>query len=170
MNNLIFSALTQEQQMAIADGWTPPAGLILNERNGAIIRNYIIAKGAQWNDNSFTAAALILKDRLEWNYADLRSAKAKLQDLGIRPSAHRSQDDQEADFNAKKKLAQQFIEHGPLAQRRRHEENQRRYAAEHVTLYFERGPRRGCVDHAGSEIARNEAIARHKAADAAAKN
>lgn len=167
MNNLIFSALTQEEQMAIAGKWISPAGLVLNEKNGAIIRDYIIAKAAQWNEHSFTQAALILRDKLEWEKkSDQRSAKARLTELGIRPSAHASQADKDADLDAKIKLARDFIENGPQGQRRRYKEQQARWDSEHVTLYFKNGR----VDHAGSETARNEAIAAHQAADIAAKS
>jgi hypothetical protein len=116
---------------------------------------------------SFTQAVLILRDKLEWEKkGDQRSAKARLTELGIRPSAHASQADKDAELDAKIKLARDFIENGPQGQRRRYKEQQARWDAEHVTLYFKNGR----VDHAGSETARNEAIAAHQAADVAAEN
>jgi hypothetical protein len=165
MSRFEFNDCSPEEKTEVANSWTSPQGLVQNDSNAHKVAAYIISRHGAWSAENLTTAVNALRGELEWNYADLRSTKAKLQDLGIRQEPHASQDQQEADFDKKKRLAKDFIENGPLAQRRRYEQEQKWWNAEHQTLYFKNGR----VDHAGSEAARNEAIAAHRAADATAK-
>jgi hypothetical protein len=164
MSRFEFKDCTPEEQSEVPDTWVPPKGFIKSESNAYKITEFIISRKGAWSHENLTAATNALRDQLEWNYADLRSTKAKLQDLGIRQDAHASQDQKEADFEAKKKLAKDFLENGPFAKHRRQEQEQARWNAEHQTLYFTNGR----IDHCGTDAARTEAIAKHQALDAAA--
>jgi hypothetical protein len=178
-----------EEQLArdIADAWVAPAGLKPTNENGAKITAVMDQHNAAWSHNNLTAAALSIRDQLDWEQAiptapapvaaahtrpavarpvDNRSRAAKLFGLGLGQLAttHVSHSDKEA--AAMKRTAElKAVSDGLSARLREREAANGRWADEHATAFFDSGR----IDHAETSRLRNAAVARNASAAKAAK-
>jgi hypothetical protein len=172
-----------EEQLArdIADAWVAPAGLKPTNKNGAKITAVMNEHNAAWNHKNLTAAALSIRDQLDWEQltpaaparpaapqqVDNRSRAARLFSLGLGQLAttHVSHSDKEA--AATKRTAElKAVSDGLSARLREREAANGRWADEHATAFFDSGR----IDHAETSRLRTAAVARNASVAKAAKN
>jgi hypothetical protein len=159
MSDHIFQDLNDSERIAIAHSWPTPPGFIQSDSNSRKITSWLIQHNGFWTHANFDAACMALKNELDWAKPpvapDLRSAHAKLMDLGIAPCTGRmSQADRAAEEAKSAERLAYFKEHGPHAQMRMRAEAQAQSDREHVCIYRPNGR----LDHGATARAREAAV------------